>query len=58
MKLCGYLPIKGIDFYRDKKVIRKHINKVFADGGGYFYELLNRIKDIRSSEKVLYRQQN
>lgn len=25
-------------------------------GGTYFYELLNRIKDIRSSEKVLYRQ--
>lgn len=25
-------------------------------GGKYFYELLNRIKDIRSSEKVLYRQ--
>ena len=25
-------------------------------GGKYFYELLNRIKDIRSYEKVLYRQ--
>ena len=25
-------------------------------GGRYFYELLNRIKDIRSSKKVLYRQ--
>ncbi len=25
-------------------------------GGKYFYELINRIKDIRSSEKVLYRQ--
>lgn len=25
-------------------------------GGGYWYELLNRIKEIRSSEKVLYRQ--
>lgn len=25
-------------------------------GSKYFYELLNRIKDIRSSEKVLYRQ--
>ncbi len=25
-------------------------------GGEYFYELLNRIRDIRSSEKVLYRQ--
>ena len=27
-----------------------------AGGGGYWYELLNRIRDIRSSEKVLYRQ--
>lgn len=25
-------------------------------GGGYWYELLNRIRDIRSSEKVMYRQ--
>ncbi len=25
-------------------------------GGAYWYELLNRIKDIRSSEKVMYRQ--
>ena len=25
-------------------------------GGSYYYELLDRIKDIRSSEKVLYRQ--
>ena len=25
-------------------------------GGGYWYELLNRIRDIRSSEKVIYRQ--
>ena len=25
-------------------------------GGGYWYELLERIRDIRSSEKVLYRQ--
>jgi len=25
-------------------------------GGAYWYELLNRIRDIRSSEKVLYRQ--
>jgi len=25
-------------------------------GGKYWYELLNRIRDIRSSEKVLYRQ--
>jgi hypothetical protein len=27
-----------------------------AGGGGYWYELLNRIRDIRSSEKVMYRQ--
>jgi len=27
-----------------------------AGGGTYWYELLNRIRDIRSSEKVLYRQ--
>ncbi len=27
-----------------------------AGGGSYWYELLNRIRDIRSSEKVLYRQ--
>ncbi|MDR2971441.1 MAG: virulence RhuM family protein, partial [Bacteroidales bacterium] len=26
-----------------------------AGGGGYWYELLNRIRDIRSSEKVMYR---
>jgi hypothetical protein len=25
-------------------------------GGGYWYDLLNRIRDIRSSEKVMYRQ--
>jgi hypothetical protein len=27
-----------------------------AGGGSYWYELLDRIRDIRSSEKVLYRQ--
>ena len=27
-----------------------------AGGGDYWYELLNRIRDIRSSEKVMYRQ--
>jgi len=27
-----------------------------SGGGGYWHELLNRIRDIRSSEKVLYRQ--
>jgi hypothetical protein len=27
-----------------------------AGGGNYWYELLMRIRDIRSSEKVMYRQ--
>jgi len=45
--------------------LREYIVKGFAmdderlkklGGGGYWYELLNRIRDIRSSEKVLYRQ--
>ena len=45
--------------------IKEYIVKGFAmdderlknvGGGGYWYELLNRIRDIRSSEKVLYRQ--
>ncbi|MFO7939100.1 MAG: virulence RhuM family protein [Bacteroidales bacterium] len=27
-----------------------------SGGGGYWYELLNRIRNIRSSEKVMYRQ--
>lgn len=45
--------------------IKEYIVKGFAmdderlknlGGGNYYYELLNRIKDIRSSEKVLYRQ--
>jgi hypothetical protein len=27
-----------------------------SGGGGYWYELLNRIRDIRSSEKILFRQ--
>ena len=46
-------------------VLREYIVKGFAmdddrlknvGGGGYWGELLNRIRDIRSSEKVLYRQ--
>jgi hypothetical protein len=45
--------------------LREYIQKGFTmdderlkqmGGGGYWYELLNRIRDIRSSEKVLYRQ--
>ncbi len=45
--------------------IKEYIVKGFAmdderlkqlGGGGYWYELLNRIRDIRSSEKVMYRQ--
>ena len=33
------------------------VNRLKGNGGGqYWYELLNTIKDIRSSEKVLYRQ--
>ncbi len=52
-------------FQRDRSVISKHIRKVFelddnslkeAGGGGYFKELLERIRDIRASEKVFYRQ--
>jgi hypothetical protein len=47
------------------KRLKEYIIKGFAmdderlknvGGGGYWYELLNRIRDIRSSEKVLYRQ--
>lgn len=30
-------------------------DELFKQGGGYFEELLNRIRDIRSSEKVFYR---
>ena len=45
--------------------LKEYLSKGFAmedkrlkemGGGGYWYELLNRIRDIRSSEKVLYRQ--
>ena len=44
-------------------VLKEYLIKGFAmdddrlkDGGGYWKELLARIRDIRSSEKVLYRQ--
>lgn len=52
-------------FQRDRSVISKHIRKGLAlddnrlkeaGGGGYFKELLERIRDIRASEKVFYRQ--
>ena len=46
-RLKDYL-IKG--FAMDDKRLKE------MGGGGYWYELLNRIRDIRSSEKVLYRQ--
>jgi hypothetical protein len=36
-------------FQKERTVITKHIN------GDYFNELLQRIRDIRSSEKVFYR---
>lgn len=47
------------------QVLNEYIRKGFAldderlkelGGGGYWKELLNRIRDIRSSEKVMYRQ--
>jgi len=47
------------------KVLREYMQKGFAmnddllkeaGGGNYFKELLERIRDIRSSEKVMYRQ--
>lgn len=46
-------------------ILKEYLKKGFAmddarlkelDGGGYFKELLERIRDIRSSEKVFYRQ--
>jgi hypothetical protein len=46
-------------------VLREYLQKGFsmndellkqAGGGGYWHELLDRIRDIRSSEKVIYRQ--
>ena len=47
------------------KILKEYIKKGFAmdderlkdlGGGNYFKELLDRIRDIRSSEKVMYRQ--
>ena len=47
------------------EVIKEYMKKGFAmddarlkklGGGGYFKELIERIRDIRASEKVFYRQ--
>lgn len=61
--------VKSLEGVRFRKwataIIKEYIIKGYTmdderlknlGGGKYFYELLNRIKDIRSSEKVLYRQ--
>lgn len=57
---------RGIQFrIWANKIIKEYLTKGFAmndsllkeaGGGGYFKELLERIRDIRSSEKVFYRQ--
>ncbi|MCL2505699.1 MAG: virulence RhuM family protein, partial [Alphaproteobacteria bacterium] len=57
---------RGLQFRKwAAEVLKEYIRKGFAlndsllkkaGGGDYWKELLNRIKDIRSSEKVLYRQ--
>jgi len=58
--------LRGTQFRRwALEVLREYLVKGFsmnddllkkAGGGGYWHELLERIRDIRSSEKVLYRQ--
>ena len=58
--------LRGIQFrIYASTVLKEYLTKGFAmdddklkeaGGGGYFKELLNRIRDIRSSEKVFYRQ--
>ena len=57
---------RGIQFrIYASTILKEYLTKGFAmdddklkeaGGGGYFKELLNRIRDIRSSEKVFYRQ--
>lgn len=57
---------RGIQFRRwATAILKEYMRKGFAmnddllkqaGGGSYFKELLNRIRDIRSSEKVFYRQ--
>ncbi|MDR3001886.1 MAG: virulence RhuM family protein [Fibromonadaceae bacterium] len=58
--------LRGVQFRKwATEVLKEYMRKGFAlnddllkkaGGGDYWKELLNRIKDIRSSEKVLYRQ--
>jgi len=58
--------LRGVQFRKwATEILREYMRKGFAlndsllkkaGGGDYWKELLNRIKDIRSSEKVLYRQ--
>lgn len=57
---------RGVQFrIRATNILKEYIKKGFAmdddrlkelGGGGYFKELLERIRDIRASEKVFYRQ--
>jgi hypothetical protein len=57
---------RGVEFRRyASTVLKAYLNKGFAlnddrlkdlGGGNYWKELLDRIRDIRSSEKVMYRQ--
>lgn len=57
---------RGVEFRRyASTVLKEYLEKGFAmnderlknlGGGNYWKELLNRIRDIRSSEKVMYRQ--
>ena len=59
-------PIRGVQFRNyASNVLKEYLIKGFAmdderlknlGGGNYFKELLERIRDIRSSEKVFYRQ--
>ena len=58
--------VRGVEFRRyASTVLKEYLNKGFAlnddrlknlGGGNYWKELLDRIRDIRSSEKVMYRQ--
>ncbi|MBT4269671.1 MAG: virulence RhuM family protein, partial [Deltaproteobacteria bacterium] len=58
--------VRGVQFRRyASTVLKEYLNKGFAlnderlknlGGGNYWKELLGRIRDIRSSEKVMYRQ--
>lgn len=58
--------LRGVQFWRcASTVLKEYLEKGFAlnderlknlGGGNYWKELLGRIRDIRSSEKVMYRQ--